>query len=100
MKNLIKEYLKLCIDSKKSLRKEIKRLDAVTKQLYEVTAAQQELFDEYSKTSYKKKFNNEHKKAKTLEQENNNMKILLQKYKPEIYNKGVNNEEGNNKQDS
>lgn len=67
MKKLIKEYLKLCITSKKSLKKEINDLNKCVKQLYEITAGQQRLFEEYSKTSYKTKFKKEHEKVKELE---------------------------------
>lgn len=67
MKKLIKEYLQLCIYSKKSLKKEIRRLDALTKQLYEITARQEILFDEYSQKSYKTKWKKEHEKLKELE---------------------------------
>lgn len=67
MLKLIKEYLKLCISSKKSLKKEIVRLDKVIKQLYEITARQELLFDEYSRKSYKEKWKKEHEKLKELE---------------------------------
>ena len=36
MKSLIKEYLKLCIETKRGLKKEIARLDKVTMNLYEL----------------------------------------------------------------
>jgi ribosome biogenesis GTPase A len=67
MLKLIKEYLKLCISSKKSLKKEIIRLDKVIKQLYEITARQELLFEEYSRKSYKEKWKKEHEKLKELE---------------------------------
>lgn len=67
MKERIKEYLKLKIVSKKMMIREIKRIDKVVKQLAEVTAGQQLLFEEYSKESYKEKYKNEHKKVKELE---------------------------------
>lgn len=67
MLKLIKEYLKLCISSKKSLKKEIARLDKVIKQLYEITAKQELLFEEYSRKSYKEKWKKEHEKLKELE---------------------------------
>lgn len=67
MLKLIKEYLKLCISSKKSLKKEIARLDKVIKQIYEITARQELLFDEYSRKSYKEKWKKEHEKLKELE---------------------------------
>lgn len=67
MLKLIKEYLKLCISSKKSLKKEIARLDKVIKQLYEITARQELLFEEYSRKSYKEKWKKEHEKLKELE---------------------------------
>ena len=59
---LIKEYLKLCIDSKKSLKKEISRLD-------DITAKWVIMFDEYKDESYKTKFHNEHKKRIEAEKE-------------------------------
>lgn len=66
---MFKEYIKWCIFSKKSMKKEIERLDKVTKQLYEITAGQQLMFDEYSDESYKTKFKEEHKKLKEYEKE-------------------------------
>ena len=69
MKDLIKRYLKIKIYSITSLRKEIKRLDDVTKQLYEITAGQQIIIDEYKDDSYKTKFKEEHKKRKEYEKE-------------------------------
>lgn len=67
MKKLIIEYLKLSIYSKKSFIKEIKRQDKCIKQLYDITAAQERMFEEYSKTSYKEKWKKEHNKVKELE---------------------------------
>ena len=78
MKKLIKRYLELVIYTKLSLKREIKRLDKVVAQLLETTAAQQTLFDEYSRTSYKTKFNTEHKKYKQVEKENIELKELLE----------------------
>ena len=69
MMKLIKEYLKLCIDSKKSLKKEISRLDKVTMNLYDITAKWVIMFDEYKDDSYKTKFHNEHKKRIEAEKE-------------------------------
>lgn len=69
MKNLIKEYLKLSIYSKKSLLKEIDRLDKITKQLYEITAGQEMIIEEYKDESYKEKWKAEHKKHKETEKE-------------------------------
>lgn len=69
MKKLIKEYLKLCISNKKSLKKEISDLNMVTEQLYEITSGLYLLVEELTKESYKIKFQNEHKKRKELEKE-------------------------------
>lgn len=69
MKDLIKRYLKLKIECKTSERKQLKRIDDVTKQLYEIVADLKLLVDEYKDESYKTKFHNEHKKRKELEKE-------------------------------
>ena len=69
MKELIKEYLKIKIENEKKHKIEMNMLNAVTKQLYEITSKQQLMFDEYSKESYKTKFTNEHKKRKEKEKE-------------------------------
>lgn len=92
MKNLIKEYLELSIKSKKSFIKEINRQDKCIKQLYEITAGQQRLIEEYNKESYKTKFNNEHKKRKEIEKESKEtIDYLIQTIK-EIQEGGNNNE--------
>ena len=72
MLKLIKEYLKLSIFAKKSLRKEIKRLDKVIEQLYEITAKQEIMFSEYADKSYKTRFKKEHEKLIEMEREYEN----------------------------
>lgn len=74
MKKLIKQYLTLCIKTKKGLNKEIERLDKLTIQLYELLADQQVLIEEFREESYKTKYLEEHKKYKKL----------LKKYKDEV----------------
>ena len=74
MKKLLKQYLILSIETKKGLKKEIKRLDEVVGQLLITTAKNNTLFEEYSKASYKIKYLEEHKKYKEL----------LKKYKEEV----------------
>ena len=74
MKKLLKQYLILSIETKKGLKKEIKRLDEVVGQLLITTAKNNTLFEEYSKASYKTKYLEEHKKYKEL----------LKKYKEEV----------------
>lgn len=73
MKKLIKQYLTLCIKTKKGLNNEISRLDDLVKQLYELLADQQVLIEEFREESYKTKYLEEHKKYKEL----------LKKYKEE-----------------
>lgn len=73
MKKLIKQYLTLCIKTKKGLNNEISRLDDLVKQLYELLADQQVLIEEFRQESYKTKYLEEHKKYKEL----------LKKYKEE-----------------
>lgn len=74
MKKLIKQYLTLCIKTKKGLNNEINRLDDLVKQLYELLADQQVLIEEFREESYKTKYLEEHKKYKEL----------LKKYKEEV----------------
>lgn len=74
MKKLIKQYLTLCIKTKKGLNKEIERLDKLIIQLYELLADQQVLIEEFRQESYKTKYLEEHKKYKKL----------LKKYKDEV----------------
>lgn len=69
MKELIKKYLKLKIECKTSERKQLKRLDDVTKQLYEIVAGMNVLVEEFKDESYKTKFKEEHKKFKDYEKE-------------------------------
>lgn len=72
--NLMIRYWKLKIQCKTTERKELQRLDEVTKQLYEVVANMNILVEEFKDESYKTKFHEEHKKYKDL----------LKKYKEEI----------------
>ena len=81
MKKLIKDYLKLCITSKKGLNKQINELNKCVKQLFEVTAGQQRIIEEYTKDSYKTKFHNEHKKYKELEKES---REIIEEFKNEV----------------
>lgn len=69
MKELIKKYWKLKIECKTSERKQLKRLDDVTKQLYEIVAGMNVLMEEFKDESYKTKFKEEHKKFKDYEKE-------------------------------
>ena len=69
MKELFKKYLKLKIECKESERKQLKRLDNVTKQLYEIVAGMNVLMEEFKDESYKTKFKEEHKKFKDYEKE-------------------------------
>lgn len=72
MLKLIKEYLKLSIFARKSFKKEIKRLDKVIEQLYEITARQEIMFSEYADKSYKTRFKKEHEKLIEMERKYEN----------------------------
>lgn len=72
MLKLIKEYLKLSIFARKSFKKEIKRLDKVIEQLYEITARQEIMFSEYADKSYKTRFKKEHEKLIEMEKKYEN----------------------------
>lgn len=63
---LIKEYILVSIEAKKSLIKEIRRIDKVVQTLAVAQAEQTILLDEFKKQSYKEKFREEHKKVKEL----------------------------------
>lgn len=72
--NLIKEYLKVSIEAKKSLKKEIERIDKVVQTLAIAQAEQNLLLDEFKKQSFKEKYREEHKKVKELEKQLKEMK--------------------------
>ena len=65
----MKEYLKQKIEAKRSLKKEIKRIDKVVNQLAEIQVEQCYLLEELKKDSWKEKFKREHKKFKEYEKE-------------------------------
>lgn len=69
MKNLIKEYLKISIEAKKILKKDLKRIDEVVQTLALTQASQNIIIEELTKDSYKTKFKEEHKKFKDYEKE-------------------------------
>lgn len=69
MGELIKRYIRLKIEYKTSARKEIRRIEKLVRQAYEILARQEILLDEYKKESYKTKYLNEHKKRIELEKE-------------------------------
>lgn len=65
----MKEYWNLKKEYKKSLKKEIQRIDEVVKQLAEIVAGQNLIIEEMQKDSYKEKYKKEHKKFKEYEKE-------------------------------
>lgn len=65
----MKEYLKQKIEAKRSLKKEIKRIDKVVNQLAEIQVEQCYLLEELKKDSWKEKFKKEHQKFKDYEKE-------------------------------
>jgi hypothetical protein len=69
MKDLIKRYLKIKIQAKTSLRKEIRRIDEVVQALALAQVEQNYLIEEIKKDSYKTKWKEEHKKFKEYEKE-------------------------------
>lgn len=69
MLKLIKDYLKLSIETKKMLKKDLKKIDQIVKTLAQTQIEQGYLIDEYKKESYKTKFKEEHKKVKQLEKQ-------------------------------
>lgn len=81
--DLMIRYWKLKIQCKTSERKQIQRLDEVTKQLYEVVAGMNIIIDEYLDESYKEKFKKEHKKYKDLERES---KEIIQEFTEQLKN--------------
>ena len=74
MKNLIKEYLKISIETKKGLKKNLKKMNDIIETIAQAEAEQNLLLEEFKKESYKTKYLEEHKKYKEL----------LKKYKEEI----------------
>lgn len=81
MKKLIKQYLTLCIKTKKGLNKEIERLDKLIIQLYELLADQQVLIEEFRQESYKTKYQEEHKKFKNYQKD---AKEIIDRYESTI----------------
>lgn len=81
--NLMIRYWKLKIQCKTSERKQIQRLDEVTKQLYEIVAGMNIIIDEYLDESYKTKFKEEHKKYKILEKES---KEIIEEFTEQLKN--------------
>lgn len=76
MKELIKERiklknqkLKLKMQNEYRLKKQIQRIDVITKQLYEIVAGMNLIVEEYAKDSYKEKYKLEHQKFKEYEKE-------------------------------
>ena len=65
----MKEYFKLKRECKIGLKKEIKRIDEVVKQLAEVVVEQNNFIEELKKDNYKDKFRAEHKRYIELEKE-------------------------------
>ena len=72
--NLIKEYLKVSIEVKKSLKKEVERIDKVVQTLAIAQAEQNILLEEFKKQTFKEKYREEHKKVKELEKQLKEMK--------------------------
>lgn len=66
---MFKKYLRIKIYAITSLRKEIREIQKCVRQLYEITAGQTVLIEEYMDESYKTKLKEEHKKYKQLEKE-------------------------------
>ena len=69
MKNLIRKYIRVKVYAITSLRREIREIQKCVRQLYEITAGQTVLIEEYMDKSYKTKLKEEHKKYKQLEKE-------------------------------
>ena len=80
----MKEYLKQKIEAKRSLKKEIKRIDEVVKQLAEIQVEQCYLLEELKKDSWKEKFKKEHKKFKEYEKESKDIINTLQQELKEL----------------
>lgn len=67
----MKEYFKLKIMCKVSMKKRLDHFEELIKELYEITAGQQTLIDEYKKDSYRIKYLKEHREKKKIEKEAN-----------------------------
>lgn len=67
MIRLIKKYIKMKLEAKIALKKEIARIDKVVQTLAIAQAEQNILIEEFKKQSFKEKFRAEHKKVKELE---------------------------------
>jgi hypothetical protein len=67
--NLFIKYIKVSIEAKKGLIKDIRRIDKVVQTLALAQVEQNYLLEELSKDSYKTKWKNEHKKFKEYEKE-------------------------------
>ena len=80
----MKEYLKQKIEAKRSLKKEIKRIDKVVQTLAEIQVEQCYLLEELKKDSWKTKFQNEHKKFKDYEKESKDIINTLQQELKEL----------------
>ena len=71
---LIKEYIKVSIETKKMLKNDLKRIDKVVQTLAIAQAEQNLLIEEFKKQSFKEKYREEHKKVKELEKQLKEMK--------------------------
>ena len=80
----MKEYLKQKIEAKRSLKKEIKRIDKVVNQLAEIQVEQCYLLEELKKDSWKTKFQKEHQKFKEYEKESKDIINTLQQELKEL----------------
>ena len=80
----MKEYFTQKIEAKRSLKKEIKRIDEVVKQLAEIQVEQCYLLEELKKDSWKEKFKKEHKKFKEYEKESKDIINTLQQELKEL----------------
>jgi len=67
--NLFIKYIKVSIEAKKGLIKDIRRIDKVVQTLALAQVEQNYLIEELKKDSYKTKWKNEHKKFKEYEKE-------------------------------
>ena len=86
--NLIKEYLKVSIEAKKTLKKEIERIDKVVQTLAIAQAEQNILLEEFKKQSFKEKYREEHKKSKRIRKTiKGDEKIMRYEIDEEFYNK-------------
>ncbi len=84
MKDLIIKYLKLSIECKKSLKKEIKEIHNILNTLAQAQAYQMTILNEYKDMSYKTKFLNEHKKYKEVEKQIKESKEIIDELTNEL----------------